>query len=76
MYVCMCYGVTDSDIKQAVSEHGVGNLRELVVSCLSAAIAAVVYKWLNRLLIRRLSMSPYSKTSVDPQPLDVFQLFR
>lgn len=29
MYVCMCYGVTDSDIKQAVSEHGVGNLREL-----------------------------------------------
>ena len=29
MYECMCYGVTDSDIKQAVSEHGVGNLREL-----------------------------------------------
>ena len=29
MYVCMCFGVTDKAIKQAVQEHGVGNLREL-----------------------------------------------
>ncbi|MBT0584821.1 (2Fe-2S)-binding protein [Alteromonas oceanisediminis] len=29
MYVCMCYGVTDKAIKNAVKEHGVGNLREL-----------------------------------------------
>ncbi|MBD3585220.1 (2Fe-2S)-binding protein [Salinimonas sp. HHU 13199] len=29
MYVCMCYGVTDKAIQQAVEAHGVGNLREL-----------------------------------------------
>lgn len=29
MYVCMCFGVTDKAIKQAVEENGVGNLREL-----------------------------------------------
>ncbi|MBU2978076.1 MULTISPECIES: (2Fe-2S)-binding protein [unclassified Alteromonas] len=29
MYVCMCYGVTDKAITQAVEEAGVGNLREL-----------------------------------------------
>ncbi len=29
MYVCMCYGVTDKAIQQAVEVHGVGNLREL-----------------------------------------------
>lgn len=29
MYVCMCFGVTDKAIKQAVEEHGVGNLRDL-----------------------------------------------
>ena len=29
MYVCMCYGVTDTQIRQAVGTEGVGNLREL-----------------------------------------------
>lgn len=29
MYVCMCYGVTDKTIQQAVHEHGVGNMRQL-----------------------------------------------
>ena len=29
MYVCMCYGVTDKAIRQAVESEGVGNLREL-----------------------------------------------
>lgn len=29
MFVCMCYGVTDKDIANAVKEHGVGNMREL-----------------------------------------------
>lgn len=29
MYVCMCYGVTDKAIIQAVEKHGAGNLREL-----------------------------------------------
>ena len=29
MYVCMCYGVTDKAIRQAVEAEGVGNLREL-----------------------------------------------
>lgn len=29
MYVCLCYGVTDKDIKQAVRDNGVGNMREL-----------------------------------------------
>ncbi len=29
MYVCMCFGVTDTAIKNAVEEHGVGNMREL-----------------------------------------------
>lgn len=29
MYICLCYGVTDKTIKQAVREHGVGNMREL-----------------------------------------------
>lgn len=29
MFVCLCYQVTDKDIRHAVSEHGVGNMREL-----------------------------------------------
>ncbi|WP_100642033.1 (2Fe-2S)-binding protein [Alteromonas facilis] len=29
MFVCMCFGVTDTAIKQAVKAHGVGNVREL-----------------------------------------------
>jgi bacterioferritin-associated ferredoxin len=29
MYVCICHGITDKAIKQAVLEDGVGNLREL-----------------------------------------------
>lgn len=29
MYICMCYGVTDKAIKKAVTEEGVGNMREL-----------------------------------------------
>jgi bacterioferritin-associated ferredoxin len=29
MYVCMCYGITDKQIKNAVETHGVGNTREL-----------------------------------------------
>lgn len=29
MFVCMCFGVTDTDIKNAVNSDGVGNLREL-----------------------------------------------
>lgn len=29
MYVCMCYGVTDKAIQNAVEEGGVGNMREL-----------------------------------------------
>ena len=29
MFVCMCYGVTDKDIKNAVEQDGVGNIREL-----------------------------------------------
>lgn len=29
MYVCMCYGVTDKTIQQAVHENGVGNMRQL-----------------------------------------------
>ncbi|MBO1256020.1 (2Fe-2S)-binding protein [Alteromonas sp. 5E99-2] len=29
MFVCMCFGVTDKDIKNAVSNHGAGNMREL-----------------------------------------------
>ena len=29
MFVCMCFGVTDKDIQEAVQEHGVGNIREL-----------------------------------------------
>ncbi len=29
MFVCMCYGVTDKDIRNAVQQDGVGNLREL-----------------------------------------------
>ena len=29
MYICLCYGVTDKTIKQAVRDHGVGNMREL-----------------------------------------------
>ena len=28
-FVCMCFGVTDKDIQEAVQEHGVGNIREL-----------------------------------------------
>ncbi len=29
MFVCMCYNVTDKDIAKAVSQQGVGNIREL-----------------------------------------------
>ncbi|MCF2949979.1 (2Fe-2S)-binding protein [Paraglaciecola aquimarina] len=29
MYVCLCHGITDKMIKQAVLEDGVGNMREL-----------------------------------------------
>ena len=29
MFVCMCYGVTDNDIMNAVEQDGVGNIREL-----------------------------------------------
>ncbi|MAQ01521.1 MAG: bacterioferritin [Alteromonadaceae bacterium] len=29
MYVCMCYGVTDTAIRKAVTDSGVGNLRDL-----------------------------------------------
>lgn len=29
MYICVCYGVTDKQVKQAVVEDGVGNMREL-----------------------------------------------
>ena len=29
MYICLCYGVTDKTIKQAVRDHGVGNMRDL-----------------------------------------------
>lgn len=29
MFVCMCYGITDKQIKNAVETHGVGNVREL-----------------------------------------------
>lgn len=29
MFVCLCYGITDKQIQNAVSEHGVGNMREL-----------------------------------------------
>lgn len=29
MYVCLCNAITDKDIKRAVSEQGVGNMREL-----------------------------------------------
>ncbi len=29
MFVCMCYGVTDKHIRNAVQSEGAGNLREL-----------------------------------------------
>lgn len=29
MYVCLCLGITDKTIKQAVRENGVGNMRQL-----------------------------------------------
>ncbi len=29
MFVCMCYGITDKQIKAAVQAEGVGNVREL-----------------------------------------------
>ena len=29
MYVCLCHGITDKAIKQAVREEGIGNLRQL-----------------------------------------------
>jgi bacterioferritin-associated ferredoxin len=29
MYVCLCHGVTDKQIKNAVREQGVGNVRDL-----------------------------------------------
>lgn len=29
MFVCMCFGVTDKQIKEAVLQHNCGNIREL-----------------------------------------------
>ncbi len=29
MYVCVCFGITDKQIKEAVIENGVGGMREL-----------------------------------------------
>ncbi|MFT2092907.1 bacterioferritin-associated ferredoxin [Paraglaciecola sp. 2405UD69-4] len=29
MYVCLCHGITDKAIKEAVREDGVGNMRQL-----------------------------------------------
>ncbi len=29
MYVCLCHGITDSAIKKAVVDGGVGNMRQL-----------------------------------------------
>ncbi|GAA0364708.1 bacterioferritin-associated ferredoxin [Bowmanella denitrificans] len=29
MFVCLCHGITDKHIAQAVREEGVGNMREL-----------------------------------------------
>ncbi len=29
MFVCLCHGITDKQIKDAVAEGGVGNMREL-----------------------------------------------
>lgn len=29
MFVCVCYGITDKQIQNAVQEEGVGNIREL-----------------------------------------------
>ncbi len=29
MFVCMCYGITDSQIEEAVRDGGIGNMREL-----------------------------------------------
>lgn len=29
MFVCVCHGITDSQIQKAVTEQGIGNLREL-----------------------------------------------
>ena len=29
MFVCMCYGITDKQIKAAVQSDGIGNIREL-----------------------------------------------
>jgi bacterioferritin-associated ferredoxin len=29
MYVCLCHGITDKTIKQAVIENGIGNMRQL-----------------------------------------------
>lgn len=29
MFICMCYGVTDKAIRNAVEQNGVGNMREL-----------------------------------------------
>ncbi len=32
MYVCLCHGITDKQIKQAVREQGIGTTRELRAS--------------------------------------------
>lgn len=29
MYICLCHGITDKAIKQAVLQGGVGNMRQL-----------------------------------------------
>ncbi|MFC6440708.1 bacterioferritin-associated ferredoxin [Bowmanella sp. JS7-9] len=29
MYICLCYAITDKQIKHAVREQGVGSMREL-----------------------------------------------
>lgn len=29
MYICVCFGVTDKQIRDVVREHGAGNMREV-----------------------------------------------
>ncbi len=31
MFVCVCYGITDKQIQEAVSDEGVGNIRDLKI---------------------------------------------
>jgi bacterioferritin-associated ferredoxin len=32
MFVCLCHGITDTQIEKAVREQGVGNMRDLKAS--------------------------------------------